>query len=99
MGEKDRRQVAAKLTCSGLLTSSPTMVCMTPMFPFSAPPNSRPAKAIQMFEANPSTTMLNIVPTQPNKSTGFRPMRSDNVPQYIPITASARAKDEMSKPE
>lgn len=57
-----------------------------------------PASATQMSEAKPTMTMLNMVPTQPSSSTGLRPTRSDRPPQYMPITASAREKAEMSRP-
>lgn len=58
-----------------------------------------PSKAIQILEANPTMTMLNMVPKQPIISTGLRPMRSDKPPQYMPIRASAREKEEMRSPE
>ena len=57
-----------------------------------------PSSAIQMFEANPTATMLSIVPTHPIIKTGLRPMRSDSPPQYMPITASAREKEEIRRP-
>lgn len=58
-----------------------------------------PSKAIQMLEANPTMIMLNIVPKHPIINTGFRPMRSDTAPQYMPMTASAREKEEIRRPE
>ncbi len=57
-----------------------------------------PAKAIQIFDANPTSIMLNIVPTHPNSNTGLRPTLSDNPPQYMPIRASMSEKAEMSRP-
>lgn len=74
------------------------MVWITPMFPFRKPPMARPSRAIQILDANPTKIMLNIVPRHPTNSTGFRPILSERPPQYMPIMASARAKDEMSKP-
>lgn len=43
-------------------------------------------------------TMLNMVPMQPMMRTGLRPMRSDRPPQYMPMRASAREKEEMRMP-
>ena len=74
------------------------MVWITPILPFNSPPIARPSKAIQMLDAKPTMTMLNMVPRQPSKRTGLRPTRSDNPPQYMPIKASARENDEMSRP-
>ncbi|KAL2176857.1 uncharacterized protein P884DRAFT_260365 [Thermothelomyces heterothallicus CBS 202.75] len=74
------------------------MVWMTPMLPFSRPPTVRPTRAIQMFWATPTTIMLNMVPMHPSSRTGLRPTRSDRLPQYMPIRASAREKAEMSRP-
>jgi hypothetical protein len=42
--------------------------------------------------------ILNMVPTHPRRRTGFLPIRSDKPPQYNPIMASAKEKEEMSKP-
>ena len=71
---------------------------MTPMFPFRKPPIALPAKAIQIFEENPTTIMLTMVPAQPASKTGFLPILSDNPPQNIPVSDSASAKAEMRSP-
>lgn len=85
-------------SCSGFVTSSPTMVCMTPILPFRDPPIARPASATQMFDANPTIIKLRTVPKHPASSTGFRPILSDKPPQYIPVKDSANAKAEIRSP-
>jgi hypothetical protein len=85
-------------SCSGLVTNSPTIVWMTPILPFKNPPSARPKRANHIFDANPTIIKLRMVPVHPIRSTGFRPIRSDKAPQYIPVKDSARAKAEMSKP-
>lgn len=74
------------------------MVWMTAMFPLRRPPMIRPSRAIQMLEAKPTMTMLNMVPTHPSRRTGLRPILSERPPQYMPIRASAKLKDEMRRP-
>lgn len=51
-----------------------------------------------MLEANPTKTMLNMVPEHPIMRTGLRPMRSDKLPQNMPMAASASEKEEMRRP-
>jgi hypothetical protein len=51
-----------------------------------------------MLDANPTMTMLNMVPTHPSRRTGFRPILSERPPQYMPIRASAREKEDMRRP-
>lgn len=51
-----------------------------------------------MLEAKPTMTMLNMVPTHPSRRTGLRPILSERPPQYMPIKASAKEKDEMRRP-
>jgi hypothetical protein len=65
---------------------------ITPIFPFKNPPSALPAKAIHIFDANPTIIMLNIVPAHPTSSTGFRPILSDSPPQKKPVSDSASAK-------
>ncbi len=84
MGQHDVLIEYARGSCSGRVTSSPTMVWITPIFPLSKPPTARPARAIQRFDAKPTTIMLNMVPKHPTRSTGFRPIRSDKEPQKMP---------------
>jgi hypothetical protein len=88
----------ARGSCSGLVTSSATIVWMTPIFPFKKPPIALPANATQMFEANPTITILSMVPAQPASSTGFLPILSDRPPQNIPVNDSASANAEMRSP-
>lgn len=85
-------------SCSGFVTSSPTMVWMTPILPLSKPPATRASKASQMLDAKPTMTMDSMVPRQPSRRTGLRPILSDRPPQYMPIRASDREKDEMRRP-
>ena len=59
---------------------------------------ARPASATQMLEAKPTKSRLRMVPVQPTSRTGFRPIRSERPPQYMPVRDSARAKAEMSRP-
>lgn len=68
------------------------------MFPFKKPPRALPRSATQMFDANPTIIILNIVPQHPASNTGFRPILSDNPPQYMPVKDSASAKAEMRRP-
>jgi hypothetical protein len=56
-------------SCLGFLTSSPTMVWTTPMFPFSIPPRTLPASAIQKLDEKPTTKREDTVPKQPIRST------------------------------
>jgi hypothetical protein len=51
-----------------------------------------------MFEANPTVSSEVMVPKQPKRRTGLRPIRSLNPPQYMPVHASAREKAEMRMP-
>ena len=82
----------------GLVTSSPTIVWTTPMFPLSMPPRARPSNAIQKFVAKPTMRRESRVPAQPKSRTGFLPIRSDTLPQNMPVQASAREKAEMRMP-
>lgn len=48
--------------------------------------------------ANPSVKLDRIVPNKPIKMMGFRPNRSDKVPQIMAVLASAIAKAETKTP-
>jgi hypothetical protein len=85
-------------SCSGFLTISPTIVCMTPMLPLSAPPSKRPASATQKFGAKPTRSRDKMVPAQPTKMTGRLPLTSLTRPQCMPLHASASEKADMSRP-
>lgn len=62
------------------------------------PPTILPVKAIQKLVEKPTISMESIVPAHPNKSTGFRPIRSEKLPQKMPVRLSERAKAEMKIP-
>ena len=85
-------------SCFGFVTSSPTIVWMTPILPLSAPPRNRPTSAIQKFREKPTIRREAIVPMQPMIRTGLRPSRSESPPQYMPVIDSAKAKADMSRP-
>jgi hypothetical protein len=57
-----------------------------------------PAKATQKFGAKPTSSSEDIVPRHPSITTGFLPIRSETLPQYIPLQASASEKAEMRRP-
>lgn len=65
----DKQKVRYIRSWSGFLTSSPTMVWITPMFPFRMPPRTLPARATQKVEEKPTTRREDMVPQQPISST------------------------------
>ena len=80
------------------MTNSPTIVCITPMFPLRKPPKALPKRANQIFEEKPTMIIESMVPAHPASKTGLRPILSDRPPQYMPVRDSASAKAEMRRP-
>jgi hypothetical protein len=74
------------------------MVRRTPIFPLSNPPTTLPERAIQKFVDKPTINKESIVPVQPMRTTGFRPIRSDKEPQKMPVIASERVKAAIRRP-
>lgn len=101
-------------SCSGFVTSSPTMVWITPTnlldlfvlstlpilptFPLRSPPSTRPVKAIVKLLEKPTTSSETQVPKHPSSNTGFRPIRSDNEPHHMLDVASAKEKEAIRIP-
>ncbi|CAG8961960.1 hypothetical protein HYFRA_00013740 [Hymenoscyphus fraxineus] len=67
-------------------------------YPLSSPPKALAIKATGRLGAKPKINMLSAVPAKPVKSTGFRPILSDNLPQATPEENSAKAKAEVTIP-
>lgn len=64
----------------------------------SNPPRARLTKATQKFGANPTTSSESMVPVHPISKTGFRPMRSERLPQSMPVKLSAKLKAAIKSP-
>lgn len=64
----------------------------------SRPPTTLPANATQKLVDRPTISMESMVPAHPSNKTGFRPIRSENAPQNMPVRLSERAKAEMKMP-
>lgn len=75
--------LAYSRSCFGFVIISPTIVWITPMLPFRAPPNALPTRAIQKLVASPTDRSETIVPMQPRRTTGFLPSRSERAPQKL----------------
>ncbi|KAI4176361.1 MAG: hypothetical protein LQ343_001100 [Gyalolechia ehrenbergii] len=64
----------------------------------SKPPTILPSNATQKLVDRPTINKESIVPAHPSNRTGFRPIRSEKLPQNIPVRLSEKAKAEMKMP-
>jgi hypothetical protein len=68
------------------------------MFPLSTPPKIRPTRAIVKLVENPTIRRDIMVPKQPRRRTGLRPMRSESAPHSSEQSASEKEKDAIRMP-